>query len=357
MYRNTYMLVNLDNIEENVTTIIHQYNQFKYYFGVVKADSYGQGVLETAKVIIKGGVNYLAVALLEEALLIREKYKDIPILCLGLIANKDIDIALKNNITITITSLDYLNTLDLFQLSQAKVHIKINTGMNRLGVSTKEEFNAVYKKLVDNNVYIEGIYSHIHSSDDMKMTQEQFNRFESIVSDIDLTEIPIIHIQASDALTNYPKPSYVNGCRLGIIMYGFSNQISLKPTFKLCSEVIQINILKPGDTVGYNALYKAKNRERIAVIPIGYADGIIRKNTNRYVYINNKPYKVVGNICMDMLFVKIDDTVKLFDKVEIIKDNVHAYEIAKHLDTIVYEILCSISSRVPRIYSEKSQIK
>lgn len=184
------------------------------------------------------------------------------------------------------------------------------------------------------------------------MTTNQFRKFEYITSDIDLSQIKIIHIQASDALTGFDKPEYVNGCRLGIIMYGYSTDktLKLKSTFKLYSKIIQINTLQANDTVGYNAMYKAHEREKIAVVPIGYADGIIRKNTGRDVYINNKPYKIVGNICMDMLFVKIDDSVKLFDQVEIIKDNEQIKEIAEQLDTIVYEVLCCIGKRIPRIY-------
>lgn len=352
MYRDTYAEINLGNIEYNVKTIINHYSKFKYYFGVVKADCYGHGALETTESIIKGGVNYLVVALLEEALELRKKYKEIPILCLGMIENKDIDTAISNNITLSIICYDYLKTIDFNKLKNAKVHIKVNTGMNRLGVSTKEEFNNVYNDLIQNNTRIEGIYSHIHSSDNSELTMKQFEKFEYITSDIDLSKIEIVHIQASDALSNYEKPKYVNGCRLGIIMYGFTSNVSLqlKSTFKLYSKVIQINCLHKGDTVGYNALYKALDEERIAVIPIGYADGIIRKNTNRKVYINDTPYQIVGNICMDMLFVKIDDNVRLFDKVAIIKDKEHIISIAKQLDTIVYEVLCSISKRVIRRY-------
>ena len=135
-------------------------------------------------------------------------------------------------------------------------------------------------------------------------------------------------------------------------MYGFNevNNIKLKSTFKLYSEIIQIHKIHKDETVGYNAKHKAKNEELIGVVAIGYADGIIRKNIGRNVYINNKPYEIVGNICMDMLFVKIDNNVSLYDKVEIIKDNEHIKEIAKHLDTIPYEIMCNISNRVPNIY-------
>ena len=166
-----------------------------------------------------------------------------------------------------------------------------------------------------------------------------------------MNEIPIVHLCASDATMLYSKLSYASGCRLGIAMYGLTeiSDLPLLSTFSLYSEVIQINEIE-NETLGYNGAYMANGKEKIAVVPIGYADGIIRKNTGRNVYINNNEYDIVGNVCMDMLFVKVGDNVKVGDKVLIIKDNEHIRKIAKHLETIPYEIICSISKRVPRVY-------
>ena len=347
MYRNTYVEINLKNLKYNVKTLINRYKNYHYYFGVIKADCYGHNDIETVKTIIESGCNYLAVATLEEALEIRKHIKKIPILCLGIIDQKYIKECIKKNIAITISSLDYLK--ELKPNKKLKTHIKINTGMNRLGINNKDEFNKVYKILKD-NFYLEGIYTHIFNPNNKKDTNTQFKTFEAITSDICLKDIPIVHIGASEATEYYKKKDYANGCRLGISMYGLVDyDIKLKSTFSLYSEVIQINEVE-NCTVGYNGNYKVTNHERIAVIPIGYADGIIRKNTGRNVYIKNKPYKIVGNICMDMLFVKVDKSVKVHDKVTIIKDIDHIKEIANHLDTISYEVLCSIGKRVPRIY-------
>ena len=135
-------------------------------------------------------------------------------------------------------------------------------------------------------------------------------------------------------------------------MYGFTSDkdLNLKSTFSLHSRVIQINNLKKGDKVGYNGIYVAEGNEKIAVVPIGYADGVIRKNTGRDVYINDKRFPIVGNICMDMLFVKIDDSVKVNDEVVLLKDINHIEEVADYLETIPYEVMCLVSKRVPRIY-------
>ncbi len=354
MYRNTYVEVNLKSIKHNVKELISKYNDYKYYFGVVKADAYGHHGIKVVETIIDAGCNYIAVATLEEALEIRKEIKDIPILCLGIIPTEYINKCVENNITVTISNYEYLIKMLQENKERLKVHIKVNTGMNRLGVKNKEEFNAVYKTIKESNLVLEGIYTHIYKADDEEITLKQYKKFEEITKDINLLEIPIVHIGASEATINYAKLPYCNGCRLGIAMYGLveDKDINFLPTFSLYSEVIQINKVQ-NETVGYNGTYKVENEEeKIAIIPIGYADGIIRKNTGRTVYINNKQYNIVGNICMDMLFVKVDDTVKVGDKVALIKDIEHIKYIADYLDTIPYEIFCSIGKRVPRIYAE-----
>ena len=351
MYRNTYVEINLKNINNNVKKIINQFNDYKYYFGVVKADCYGHNDIKVINEIINAGCNYLAVATLDEALEIREYLKDIPILCLGITPIEYMDECIKNNITITISNLEYLRNLLKINPNNLKVHIKLNTGMNRLGINNKEDLNTVYNLIKNSNLILEGIYTHIYDAMNETSYNNQIKNFENISQDINLNDTLIVHISASDATINYKKPEYVNGCRLGIAMYGLSENdtLNLLPTFSLYSEVIQINDVE-NETVGYSGNHFANGKEKIAVIPIGYADGIIRKNTGRYVYINNTKYQIVGNICMDMLFVKVDENVKVHDKVTIIKDINHIKEISKHLDTIPYEVLCSISKRVLRIY-------
>ena len=348
MIRKTYELINLKKLENNIRTIVNSSNNYKYHIAVVKANCYGLGI-KCVKSILLGGANYLAVSSLEEALKIR-KITNTRILVLEPIDIKYIDKAHQNNITLTISSLDYLEKI---KDKCFTCHLKINTGMNRLGINSKEELNEVYKIIKNSNITIEGIYTHIYKSSDKVLTEKQFKRFENITKDIDLNEFEIVHIPNSETITNYKKKDYVNGCRMGIIMYGFSNNLNLESVFTLKSRIIEIKHIKKDDTVGYDGNYKATKDELIGIIPIGYADGIIRKNTGRYVYINNKQYKIVGNICMDMLFVLIDENVKLNDEVLIIKDNNHINEIANHLDTINYEVMCSISNRVNRKYTNK----
>ena len=350
--RKTFCEVNLKNLKSNIEKIISTHNDYSYYFGVVKADCYGHGDLSSIQHIIDGGCNYLAVATMKEALFIRDNYKDIPILFLGCVNYDDIGLCNEKNITISICNLEHAKMIreytDKYNCSNLKCHIKINTGMNRLGVSKENEFLEVFD--LASNICIEGIYSHIYEASNEEVYLKQLERFKNIVNLIDVTNM-IIHLSASDALVNYSKPDFINGCRLGIIMYGFTDKIKLDSTFRVVSEVIQINTLNKGDTLGYNGLYQAtSDNEKIAVIPIGYADGIIRKNTGRYVYINNKKYNIVGNICMDMLFIKVDDSVSVYDQVEILKDIEHINYVSEYLDTIPYEVMCTVSKRVERVY-------
>ena len=350
MYRKTYAEIDLSGVYQNVKVLVNYLKKYQYHIGVVKADCYGHEAKKIVDKIIEGGCNYLAVATLEEALEIRKIQKNISILCLGVVNNDDLKVCQKNDITITISNLTHLKSLDLHLLKNNKIHLKINTGMNRLGISSEEEMNEVLSVLKFQNITIEGIYTHIFNDASQSDTIKQIQCFENITKNVNLKKIPIVHFGASAYSLNYPKLDYVNGCRFGIAMYGLIEcSLNLKSTFSLYSEIIQINEVEKG-TVGYNGAYKVNNQEKIAVVPIGYADGIIRKNTGRDVFIKGNRYPILGNICMDMLFVKVDDNVSIGDRVTIIKDNDHINEIAKHLDTINYEVICSIGKRIPRIY-------
>lgn len=347
MYRKTYANVYLNNIKNNVNKIIEKYNNYKYYIGVVKADSYGHNGYEVVKFIIDGGCNYLAVSSLDEALEIRE-YFDIPILCLGIINSKYISICEENNIDVTVTNLDYLKEIKDRNIN---IHIKIDTGMNRLGVKEKKEFNSMIELIKESDLKLKGIYTHIYNASNKGAVDKQINVFKNITSDVYLNKIDIVHIPQSDTLINHPKIDFCNGCRLGIIMYGLTNNdLELKNTIELVSEIIEIKKLKKGDTVSYNGTYEAGEDEIIGIVSIGYADGVNRHLKGSYVYINNKRYEIVGNICMDMLMVKIDESVKLNDTVYVYKDIEHIKVLSEYLDTIPYELICNISKRVERKY-------
>lgn len=351
-YRQTFAEINLKHIEKNVSKIIKKYDEYQYYIGVVKADSYGHYDNRVVKSIIKGGCNYLAVSSLEEALQIRKNISDIPILCMGIILPYYLPICVENNITVTIPSFEYVMEIPKTLASKLKCHIKLDTGMNRLGIKSKDELEYTYSILKERGFNIEGIFTHIYEASKKKKSQKQFDRFLELTENIPLEEIPIIHIAQSETLTNHPKIPFTTGCRLGIIIYGFTNDdsLQLQSTFALKSQIVQIKHLKKGETVGYQGIYKANENEIVGIVSIGYADGVIRKNTGRTVFINGREYSIIGNICMDMFMVKIDESVSLYDTVDILKDVQDIERVSKYLHTIPYEVMCSISKRVHRIY-------
>jgi len=346
-FRKTEAKIYLNNITDNVQNVIHNYPDYKYYIGVVKADSYGHNSNKVIQSILDGGCNYLAVSSLDEALNIR-KHFNTPILCLGIINPKYFYICEKNNIDVTIDSLEQLEVAKNYKLN---IHLKIDTGMNRLGIKTKEDFNLIYNEIINNNLILQGLYTHIYEATNLEKTNRQIETFKEITADIDLTNIPMIHIAQSDTLINHEKIDFCNGCRLGIIMYGLTNNpLELKNTISLTSEIIEIKKLNSGESVSYNSNYVAKEEELIGIVSIGYADGISRHLTGSHVYINNKQYQIIGNICMDMLMIKIDESINIGDTVYIYKDIDHINYLSSYLNTIPYELICGISKRVPRKY-------
>ena len=364
--RNTYALINKTNLENNIKEIIKNYS-YEYYVGVVKANCYGMGI-DLVKVMDKAGINYFCTATLEEAIETR-KLTNKPILCFGYVSIEDMDLVIKNNITVTIVSYDYYKEL-INVNPKIKVHLKINSGMNRFGVKNKNEVLEIVNKLKKSNIELEGIYTHFATSGvSDKYYDKQVRNFEEITSLIDLTNIKIVHLFNSISTVRHNKLSYANGIRFGLLMYGFSykmnigkltklhrlvsfrnisptmltNNLNLKNVLSLYSEVVNINKLEKDEFVGYGAKYLTKGNELIAVVSIGHADGITA--SYKRVLINGKKYPIVA-ICMDYIMVKVDNTVKVHDKVALICD-----ELPLGVNTAgdsIHHLLVSLTNRIPR---------
>lgn len=393
MFRKTYVEVNIDNLKNNVKNIVNNYNKYNYFIGVVKGNCYGHGVTYVINELIESGINYLAVSSLEEALEARNVNKKIPILCLEPIAIEYLDICIKNKITITVHDYNYAKKLIEKNINKKiKIHLKIDSGMNRLGFKDKNELNEIYKKLKENkNIEIEGIYTHFATLGiNDKEWDNQLNKFKYLTGDINLSEIPIVHLAKSAAFIDHPKIDFCNGIRLGIAMYGYDpnpkyntngiknklrqikrnilrkkNKVSktttkipfeLKPAFKMYTELIQIKKVKKGEFVGYGAMYRADEDITIGIMPVGYDDGIFRKSTGRYVSIKNKRYKIIGDVGMGMTAVKIDDSIEITDRVTLIGDNIPIKEVATHNGTSIYETMCNIGKTIPRVYVKDDEI-
>ncbi len=391
MYRKTYIEVNEDYLKGNVENIILNYPKYDYYFGVVKANAYGHGE-HVVNALIDGGINYLAVSSLDEAISVRNYNKDIPILCFGYIDITDLDVAIKNSITITIVSYDYFKLLISSKVKNGlKAHLKINTGMNRIGVNTKEEVKEIVDTLNDSEIELEGIYTHYATNGVTDIYwDKQTAKFEELTSLIDLKKIKIVHLYSSLPLVKHDRQKYANGVRLGVVMYGYSssvkqptgikekifevrkyfnthgekisktymsNELKLKKALDLYSEVINVNYIHAGEPVGYKAAYIPDKDTFIATVSIGHADGVTKYY--EYVKINNKKYPIVA-LCMDAIMVRVDDTVKVKDKVLLIGDGISMTNIANDSEISIHQALVSITNRVPRVHirnGEKTEIK
>lgn len=375
MYRKTYALIDCEALENNIKEIKNKYSDYKYYIGVVKNNAYGHG-LESIKYMIKGGINYLAVSSLEEALKVRNIDKKIPVLILEPIHLEDISDAINNNITITIDNKEYFDKL-LIDKINVKFHLKIDSGMNRFGLKDKDDV----KYIVDNsndNLFLEGIYTQLSCGIGNEFLREK-NTFEELTSLIDLSSVPIVHLERSLTLEQHDKLPYDNGVRLGLIMYGFNKQkytpswkrrlldkimmkkdnfvpskLNLKTTFKFYTEVIEVKEVKKGEIIGYGGMYDTSSDIRIAILPYGFADFMYLNKS--YVIINGKKCNIVVNY-MDITAVIIDNTVKVGDRVEIFGDNISIRYASQLANVNVYKLLTSVTPRVPRIYKYKEEEK
>ena len=391
MYRNTFVEININNLQDNVKNIKNYFNDYKYYFGVVKGNAYGHDI-HIIDYLIESGINYLAVSSLEEALKLREVNKDIPVLCLEPIDLEYLDICIKNKITIVIHDYEYYKELINKSINDHLiVHIKLDTGMNRLGIKDKQQVTEIYNYLINNNnIFLEGIFTHLATTGiSDKYWDEQVRKFKYLTQDIDLNKVPIIHMARSIAFLDHPKIDICNGIRIGIAMYGYDpnpiqrndlksklrkikakmrikkynistaidkSPIELKPAFSLYSEIIQMKNVKKGEFVGYGAGYIAQEDMIIGTIPIGYDDGIFRKSKGRAVVINKKRYNLIGDIGMGMVSVKLDESVKLHDKVILIGEGISLKEVSAHNGTIIYESMCNIKNTVPRVFKKDNEI-
>lgn len=355
-FRKTYAEIHLDNLYSNYKTISDMIPE-KVVIPVVKANAYGHGSIEVVKHLYSKGVRFFAVSLIEEADELRKHFTDIDILIMGVAHKEDFEHCAKNNYTITLSNIDQVD--GCMGLGQTlKAHIKVDTGMNRLGFKDLNEIKEVVSFLDTHScINLEGIFTHFATADgDYEYYKKQKARFEEILEELNYN-FKMVHCSNSSSMIKYEKDiPYTTHTRLGISLYGLTldeGMDFLKNTYKLYSHFQEIKQLKKGDKVGYGITYTAKEDEIIGVLPIGYADGFIRKNQGGYVEIKNNRYQIVGRICMDQLFVKIDSSISKEDTVTLLGGLVSIDEVAERLDTINYEIICQITSRVPKIYLRK----
>lgn len=373
-HRPTWVEIDLDAIAHNIDQIIELTGNERKVMGIVKADAYGHGAVEVANILIDHGVKYLAVAILDEAIALRKAGIKLPILILGYTPGEQSEDIIKWDIMQTVYNIDmayHLSKQAQKHNKQAKIHIKLDTGMGRIGFRDKHETIEAVKEISQMPlIEIEGIFTHYSVADqeNKEYTISQFEKFEAIceaLEDVNI-HIPIKHTANSAATIDFEK-AHLNLIRPGIILYGLypseevlKERILLKPAMTFKTSIANIKSVSSNSSISYGRKHITKRESIIATLPVGYADGYSRMLTgSAEVLVKGIKAPVVGTICMDQCMIDITDIpdVKIGDEVILFGQGLSTEELAEKLGTINYEIICMVSKRVPRVYIHNGEIK
>ena len=368
-YRPTLAEIDLDAIRHNLEIVSHIVKADTRILGVVKADAYGHGIKEVSKAIVDY-VDYFGVASLDEARVLREIGIKKPILVIGAILPQEAEGVLKFNVIQTVSDLEIprkLSKLAAAKNKKIKVHVKIDTGMGRIGFWHEEAVEFIKKIASLKNIIIDGIFTHFPDAEaDKVFTHNQIRNFKRLVENLWANDvyIPVKHTANSMALIDF-KDSHMNMVRPGLMMYGIypkqslMENILLKPALTLKTKITYVKSVPKGRSISYGMTYITKKPTKIATIPVGYGDGYSRHFSNKaHVLIKGARCPIVGRVCMDMCMVEVGHlkNVKVGEDVILIgsqaSEIIRAEELAKLINTIPYEVLCNIGRRVPRIYKE-----
>lgn len=375
-YKRTWAEIDLSTLADNLAIVRKHTDTHSHIMGIVKADAYGHGAVPVAHALIRGGVNALGVAICEEGIELRESGIKAPVLIMGFTPEPLQYEAVQLDLTQTVFSLCGASVLATQAKSlnkRATVHIKIDTGMSRLGfLPTQESVNHICDIAQNPHLHVQGIYTHLATSDapgDAFMFR-QLERFNWVVTELEKRglSIPQKHISNSGAFSHICTHSGYNNfwldmVRVGIMLYGYPpsaematvcEPLGLKPVMRLMSRVSMVKELDAGVGISYGHIYKTNRKSTIAVLPIGYADGYPRRlSRGGRVLVGGKFAPIAGAICMDQCMVDVTDIpgVKAGDPVTMMGElGICADNLAEIVGTISYEILCGIGKRVPRIY-------
>ncbi|ARJ50240.1 alanine racemase [Staphylococcus lutrae] len=371
-YRATVMRVDLDAITQNVEAL-SKLQPNKMMMPVVKANAYGLGSVHVAQHLSELGMSFFCVATLDEAIELRMHGVKEKLLVLSSIPPEAINKAIQHRLAITVTSKDWLEAaiaeMDDDNEKTLWLHIKIDTGMNRLGIKDIQTYHEIISLIhAQKHLVFEGAFSHFHSADEENdSAQLQYERFEEIIEST--THPTYIHIQNSAGTLRF-NPSLCNAYRPGIAVYGYYPSAfietlataKLKPAVTLVTEVMQIKSLVKGESIGYGHTYTATEDMTIALLPIGYADGYLRAMQGASVRMGRNECEIVGRISMDRTAIRVSKHAQVGDEVVLIDHQGHTSQslesVARQQQTINYEVLCNISRRVPRVYQiqQKSEI-
>jgi len=365
--RATRAVIDLSAISHNVAEIRKKIGNHGGLMAVVKADGYGHGAVEVSRAALRSGADSLGVAFPEEGQPLREAGIEAPILVVGLIQPEEAYKVVRFRLSQAVASVELLEALE-HEASKAStqvgVHVKFETGMGRIGVNPKDVVSFVRKVKSFKNLNLEGIFSHFSSADekDKTFSEQQLQLFDQAIDNLRQAgiEVPKKHMANSAAILDLPE-SYYDMVRPGIMIYGLypskevSRSIELKPAMTLKTNITQVKIVPPGTPISYGRTFITKKRTTIATLPVGYADGYSRLLSNcGEVLIKKRRAPVVGTVCMDMFMVDVSDmeNIRPGDEVILFGKDPPADEIADKIGTINYEVVCDVSKRVPRIYTQ-----
>ncbi|HUU41023.1 MAG TPA: alanine racemase [Desulfatiglandales bacterium] len=357
--------INLDNLAYNIHAIRKKVLPSKV-IPVLKSDAYGHGAIPVTKRLIKEGFNFFAVARFEEAMELRESGINESILILGRLFSGEIPMAIKAGFRITLFCPEDIRWVEKAgQEVPAFVHVKVETGMGRIGVILEKEPDFFNDLIKSKHCIWEGLYSHFSTADekDKAFAKIQLSRFHKILSQVEKfgKKPSMVHMANSGAVLDLPD-SYFDAVRPGILMYGHypssETSCSIKPrqVMTLKTFVAHVREMPAGHPVSYGRRWIAEKATKIAVLPLGYADGVSRAFTNRgEVLINGKRYPMVGTVTMDYIMADVgDDAIRVGDEVilwgESSQGSIEALEAAKKIGTVAYELTCGVSKRVKRVY-------
>lgn len=360
--RPTIMEINLNNLNHNIEEIKKYIGKDITIMPIIKAKAYGTYINYRNEIINK--FNIVGVATIDEAVELRKQGYKKEIFVLNQPYITEIEKIIKYNITIGLSNSLFLDKL-IQENKKVKVHLEIETGMGRTGIEHTKVSEFIKKIINYQNIEIEGIYTHLSSADyDDNYTKNQLKKFELALNETKklLGNIKYIHCSASNGILNYPNNCY-NLIRPGIILYGYESntktkeKINIKPICKLKSKITFLKEVEPNTAISYSKKFITKRKTKIATIPIGYADGLDRNLSNKgEVVIKGKKAPIIGNICMDSIMVDVTDIedINIGDDIYIWdNETITIEDIANQLNTINYEILCTISDRVPRVFIKK----
>ncbi|KAB7886115.1 alanine racemase [Poseidonibacter ostreae] len=368
--------INLDNLAHNIREVRRVVNKNSKVTAVIKADGYGHGAVVIGQILLENGADRFAVATLSEAIQLRTAFADTEIMVLGYTPNEFASDIIKNNIIQTIYTIEQAKEYSNVALSlnkKAKIHIKLDTGMSRLGmVFSDETIYSILEMSKLEGLFIEGIFTHFAVADelDKSFTFQQVDKFKHIVSKLEEKglNIPIKHVSNSAAIIDLPEFNF-DMVRAGIMLYGLypsehvnKNVVELKEVMCLKANVSQVKQLDANCGVSYGLKYKSDKKSHVATLPIGYADGYTRMLSGKAkVMINGVKTSIIGNICMDQCIIDVTNlNVKVGDEVVLFGGNdangISIDSVAESLNTINYEIVCMVDKRVPRVYIQDKKI-